>query len=93
MNQNHERAAQNMYAGDADLFCRIWERVGMQDRPDCPIETVRRQEEVSCGPMEEEVQMCPSQEELSGDDFPVPEDMPCLGRASRAQSGSLTKED
>ena len=26
-----------MYACDADLFERVWERVGAQARPDCPV--------------------------------------------------------
>jgi len=112
MDQNRERAAaQGIYTGDADLFCRVWERVGAQDRPDCPIETVRTQrnmpqqtmeeashrtvQQTACQTAQETTHQMPPQErtvqetEMSGDDFPVAEDIPCLGRASALHGGQL----
>ena len=115
--QQTPRPLLGMYACDADLFERVWERVGAQAQPDCPVEpasTVREEtvpditgettEESTPSNMQEK--MAPSAEETQGmeemeetvrnrvdetmeDDFPQPDDLPCLGRASAGHQGQL----
>lgn len=98
------------YADDADLFERVWERIGAQERPGCPIVTAPAGEETGGGPQaaapkEEGTRAgaLPSAEESRGereaaekgagerteDDFPPPDDLPCLGRASAPHQGQL----
>ena len=87
MDQNGERAvARGICAGDADLFCRVWERVGAQDRPDCPIEPVV----VKPKTLEEPPRVWREAErESAADDFPLTEELPCLGQGSAAHGGQL----
>ena len=87
MDQTMERAAvQGVYASNADLFCKVWERVGAQDRPDCPIEPVRPKPKT----LEEPPRLWKEEErETAADDFPALEDMPCLGRTSTLYGGQL----
>lgn len=106
-----------MYACDADLFERVWERVGAQARPDCPVEPASASEEEAAAVTEtapeqeapmlretgrqaslaEEAQGSAEREmpgrnrtdERAEDDFPAPDDLPCLGRASGVHRGQL----
>jgi len=121
--QQTPRPLLGMYACDADLFERVWERVGAQARPDCPVEPAATKEEKteeeavrheretgdfpvtqenveweeSRAPSEEETQGSAEQEisgrnrvgERAEDDFPAPDDLPCLGRASAGHQGQL----
>lgn len=115
--QQTPRPLLGMYACDADLFERVWERVGAQARPDCPVEPtpVAGEETVpdltgetteESTPANKQERMAPSAEETQGmaelekpdraetderveDDFPQPDDLPCLGRASAAHQGQL----
>lgn len=88
MDQERMRAAQGAFGTDADLFCRVWERVGAQERPECPIETDGEKRSVPPG-RRTEPEVRTEGTETAADDFPVPEDIPCLGRASVTQSGPL----
>ena len=99
-----------MYACDAELFERVWERVEAQTRPDCPVEraeTIRWEERSAAEPESWQAEaLDPSVEERTGeeerragtqeshdrpaeDDFPAPDDLPCLGRSSAAHQGQL----
>lgn len=102
-----------MYASDADLFRRIWERVGAEERADCPVERtsvpgapegIRKGETgnedcvsgegwnaaMQAPAAEEQAKLLrTAKSEASGDDFPPPDEFPCLGRASAPQGGTL----
>ena len=95
-----------MYACDAEVFERVWERVGAQDRPDCPIVPADRKEtrpapdegaDLPVSLLQSEAEGEPEQiarpggrvDERAEDDFPQPDDLPCLGRSSAAHQGQL----
>lgn len=98
MNREQDPGAMlGMYASDADLFSRVWERVGVEGREDCPIETeapARTEREMPTPaaqphrPEHRENQPM-TEPETPGDDFPLPDEFPCLGRASAASGGQL----
>lgn len=108
--QQNTPAQPGVYACDADLFERVWERVGAQDRPDCPVERAQAagweesamsgQENRSAQPSDLSAEVRAGEEELgtdaqknrdsrSEDDFPTPDDLPCLGRSSANHQGQL----
>jgi len=72
-------------ACDADLFERVWERVGAGERKDCPVEPQRRGKEADIENEEERTQ------ERGEDDFPQEDDLPCLGRKSVEYGGQLQR--
>ena len=92
-------AVLGMYASDADLFSRVWERVGVEDRVDCPIQTgsaprpaAEHTERTAEVPSHTETRTETQQSmetERAEDDFPMPDDLPCLGRASASHGGQL----
>ena len=71
---------------DRDIFLRVWRRVMPEDTPNCPI-TVERQEEMPAPDAAPE--QMPSVPNGVGDDFPTPEDVPCLGSAAQADQERL----
>jgi len=76
------------YACDADLFERVWERVGARERGDCPVEPGRKEvfeEKCDAEPVEG------GTERVWGNDFPAEDDLPCLGKRSAEYGGQLQK--
>ena len=75
-------------AGDADLFERVWERVGAQQRAECPVESVKKGSQVDDLPVtgEEDVRR-----DRVAEDFPAISDLPCLGKRS-AEHGALLQK-
>lgn len=92
-----------MYAADADLFSRVWERVGAEGRPDCPVEAAvpaapqQEMKQTSAAESEEveremertSEQTAPEEGENTEDDFPAEDDLPCFGSASAPQGSQL----
>ena len=97
-----------MYACDADLFERVWERVGAPARPDCPVMSAAPEQPEKILPDHPEGRELPASCEetaesgderaakakggvdgQSEDDFPRPDDLPCLGRSSTVHQGQL----
>ena len=79
------------YGSDRDIFLRVWRRVMPEETPACPI-TVDTGEPARPAPPSNDmsVQTLPApvphnmpapdtSGDSSGDDFPTPEDVPCLG--------------
>lgn len=62
---------------DRDVFMRVWSRVMPEEGEDCPITTVQ--------PEQRPCRMC----EAAENDFPPPEDVPCLGAAARGETVRL----
>lgn len=86
--ERNTEAMLGMYASDADLFSRVWERVGAEGRADCPIVTVQPSvRETERIPEERQVQ----KRDMAVDDFPLPDEFPCLGRRSVSQAGQLQR--
>lgn len=65
---------------EQDTFLRVWQRVMPEERPDCPI-TVERPE-MPAAPKR-------PAPDGSGDDFPAPEDVPCLGSGGTGEQERL----
>lgn len=71
------------YGSDRDIFLRVWRRVMPEETPACPI-TVDMGEHARPAPPPNDTsaQTLPAPDtsgDSSGDDFPSPEDVPCLG--------------
>lgn len=71
-----------MYGSDRDEFLRVWQRVMPQERENCPV-TVERSET----PAAPKAQV----RDESGDDFPTPEDVPCLGSGGEGERERLQR--
>lgn len=69
-----------MYGSDRDAFLRVWQRVMPEERPDCPVVVERGGADTP--PVR-------TARDTGGDDFPVPEDVPCLGRAGESERERL----
>lgn len=77
---------------DRDIFLRVWRRVMPEERPDCPV-TVEQPPEQAEEPAE---QPAPESRgggrppaERAGDDFPSPDDVPCLGSGAAGETDHL----
>lgn len=66
---------------DRDIFLRVWRRVMPEDTPNCPISVERQEEMPACAVVPEQAPSVPNGTE---DDFPTPEDVPCLGSGAQA---------
>lgn len=71
---------------DRDIFLRVWNRVMPEERPDCPI-SVDRPEQRPAPAAVPEQKKCAADE--AGDDFPTPDDVPCLGSGGAADQVRL----
>lgn len=63
---------------DRDVFLRVWQRVMPEERTDCPI-TIDRPEQAPMPMVKPEMTRPVSANDSAGDDFPTPDDVPCLG--------------
>lgn len=70
---------------DRDVFLRVWQRVMPEERPDCPI-VVDRSEQVPEAKSKATQMMA---RDSAGDDFPTPDDVPCLGSGGEADRERL----
>lgn len=70
-----------MYGSDRDAFLRVWQRIMPEDRADCPIAVERPP---VCAPEK----IVPAGERAA-DDFPTPEDVPCLGSGGESDRERL----
>lgn len=66
---------------DRDVFLRVWNRVMPEEGPSCPI-TVER-------PVPAAATQTKQCADAAGDDFPTPDDVPCLGSGGRADQERL----
>ena len=64
-NQQTPHPLLGMCACDADLFERVWERVGAQERSDCPVMSIPKEQhrETPRAPTEERAILRPAPEE------------------------------
>lgn len=76
------------YGSDRDVFLRVWQRVMPEERADCPI-TVERQETAPVSSSQPEAMQTAPDRDPAGDDFPTPEDVPCLGSGGEADRERL----
>lgn len=70
---------------DRDVFLRVWQRVMPEERPDCPI-TVEHPQHFPVPAAPENMRLAV---EGAGDDFPTPDDVPCLGSNAHAHGDRL----
>lgn len=73
---------------DRDIFLRVWQRVMPEERADCPITVERPEQEPMPAAATEQVRPMPAQD-VAGDDFPTPDDVPCLGSGGAADRERL----
>lgn len=68
------------YGSDRDMFLRVWQRVMPEESPACPITlTLPAQRRQPCAAPAQVVVSA----DRAGDDFPTPDDVPCLGSAGQ----------
>lgn len=98
-NQPMSEPDPGMCGCDRDLFLRVWDRVMPEERADCPIvvERPERMNELAVPamqtmsvPMTAEMPNRPTPAmDSAGDDFPVREDVPCLGSQAGVDQSRL----
>ncbi|MGM9607946.1 MAG: rubrerythrin [Oscillospiraceae bacterium] len=71
---------------DRDIFLRVWQRVMPEESPECPITVERPEPRPTPVPKPERR---PAPAESAGDDFPTPDDVPCLGSGGAADQERL----
>ena len=79
-------------ACDAELFHRVWERMGVQEDGNCPVEVDRPvplpvPRPAPCVGVEEVM----PEPRNTVDDFPDPDDLPCLGTGSASHTAQLQR--
>lgn len=78
-----DRPDPGMCGCDRDVFLRVWSRVMPEEREDSPITVELAQRTMEAGRETIQMPAAMTQDE-AGDDFPTPEDVPCLGNAGEA---------
>lgn len=70
---------------DRDIFLRVWNRVMPEESPNCPISV----EQPEPGPASAVSEQKKYVSDAAGDDFPTPDDVPCLGSGGAADQERL----
>ena len=76
-------------ACDAELFGRVWERMGVGEDASCPVEVAQPVPLPQPRPAPQAEER-PSQRHTA-DDFPPPDDLPCLGSGSASHAAQLQR--